>query len=195
MNEKLLQAILTELKGLRSDVKELREEVAASRTRNRATDGKDTGCGAPSDRVSVEGTGRRGAEAVQANEESDRSDCRNAHSVGQSSKQDTPKSFRSEHEAVFYYMLLPKEKNGLGLTREQAAKACRMLKEGQQNWNQFKLGALIYALSQNPLPEDPVVFARGCRDGKSGAREDFQAAEQKAQSVLEYLRKRVVFEE
>jgi len=166
MNE-LLQAILTELKGLRSDVKELREAVAAGRARNKAADaGKQDESGA--------------AGRVRADE------------PGAAS---SPKSFRSEHEAVFYYMLLPKEKNGLGLTREQAAKACRLLKEGQQNWNQFKLGALIYALSQDPLPDDPVVFARGCRDGKSGAREDFQAAEQKAQSVLEYLRKRVVFEE
>lgn len=172
MQTELLEAILTELKGLNEQVKVLREEMAA-----RGRGDRETGAALSTVRVDDIEPER----VPDSKSEGARCDAKRT-------------TFRSEHEAVFWYMLLPKEKKGLGLTREQASKACRMLKEGQTEWNRFKLGALLYALSQVPLPEDPIVFARGCRDGKSGAREDFQESEKKAQRILDELRKRIVLE-
>jgi hypothetical protein len=85
---------------------------------------------------------------------------------------------------VFAYLQLPREEGGLGMNPQEVQKAGAAIKGNGAPWNCYKLGALMYAYSQKPLPRDPVIFARGCMTGKSGARADFEAKTNRAEVML-----------
>lgn len=101
-----------------------------------------------------------------------------------------PWKYHSVHDCVFNFMISGKSKRGMGLTREHAAKATRILKR-QGDWTPPKLGALLYAFAQDPLPDDPFTFAGGCLNGKSAAREDFERHELRAAELLRAFEIRV----
>lgn len=101
-----------------------------------------------------------------------------------------PWKYMNVHSCVFNFMIVPKSNRGMGLTRDQAAKATKILKRNG-DWTPPKLGALLYAFAQDPLPDDPFTFAGGCLNGKSGARADFERFELRAAELLRSFEIRV----
>lgn len=85
---------------------------------------------------------------------------------------------------VFKYLLMPVEVGGLGLSQVEAGKAGAMLKGRGGAWTPPKLAALTYSLSQSTRPSDVIAFARGCLNGKSPARVDFEIHENRAAEKL-----------
>lgn len=101
-----------------------------------------------------------------------------------------PWKYQNVHSCVFNFMIAAKSKGCMGLTRDQAAKATKILKRNG-DWTPPKLGALLYAFAQDPLPDDPFTFAGGCLNGKSAARADFERYENRAAELLRSFELRV----
>ena len=93
----------------------------------------------------------------------------------------------STYDKVWNFLTLPREKAGLGLSDSLAACACRILRSKGGDWSAHCLGALWYCVERppEPYPENIVIFARGCLNGRTMAREDADGYSNRARVLLD----------